>query len=67
LGGERLYFLCDDSKTSAGFARARRLDRCVQCQQISLFCNGRNQLNNVADARGSLRNRASAGRSVPVS
>ena len=51
LLGQRLHFRCDDRKTAAGLAGARRLDGGVERQQIGLAGDGVDQFDDVADAR----------------
>ena len=55
LSRQRLDLLRDHGEAAAGFARARRLDGGVQRQQVGLLGDGRDQLGDVADPLGRLR------------
>ena len=60
LGGERLDLLRDHREALAGLAGARRLDGGVERQQVGLLGDRRDQLDDVADAAGRLRQFADA-------
>ena len=60
LLGERLHFRRDNRKSPAGFAGARGFDGRVQRQKIGLSGNGLNQIDNIPDATGGLRQLADA-------
>ena len=51
LFGKRLYFGGNDAETAPGLAGARRLDRCIQCQEICLRGDVRDQGDDLPDLR----------------
>ena len=58
LGGllrQRLHFRCDDRKAAPGFTGTRRLDGRVERQEVGLSGNGVDELDDIADAAGRLR------------
>ena len=62
LLGQRLDLGGDDGEAAAGLAGTRRLDGGVERQQVGLAGDGVDQLDDVADAGGRLRQLVDAGR-----
>ena len=60
LRGELLHLGSDHREAAAGLAGARRLDGGIEREQVGLLRDGGDQLDDVADAAGRLRQRVDA-------